>query len=888
MVEVLIEGRRLDVFEGFDFSFNYGIADIRDPNKRSTEYTKTIRCPSTPNNDLLFGHVYDVNISNPFNSGSTNIEVNFNPNKKAECRVIADGIEVMGGVVQLRQVTIDLSRYTYEVIFIGKLKNIFSVLGDDQLNGFDDNGLPLIDFSDLDHILSHTDVESSWYNTTGYTYPLIDYGLSWEFDGDNRRIYDVEDFRPAVFLKTIVDRLFAYANYTYTSAFLSSPLFEKFIIPWYSETFTLTEDQINERQMIAESDVDQEVLAGLTPIMIQNTQYGFKRLEFEDYVDTNGQWNPTNDTFSPAFIGYNEFNVNLNFTVTRIQPNVVGDVLPALLQVYRLSGGNTTIVDAVVFDIDIPENTGGTGQTATTNFQWSSMQSLGFIGDEFWVEIWFEQLAITFMLGDFTVEMNEGSRFFNVVSEQQIFEEADVYMNNFIPNVKMADLLLSVFKMFNLYVEVDPLDETNLIIETRFTYYAGGSNVDWTHKLARDKTITIQPLGLLTAKEYTYTYEEDEDYYNQRYQDSKGYTYGRRKRSIDNDFVTSKNVQSIVFSPTPLVNDGNSSRIIPKIYDADIEEGRKPTSINIRVLYYAGVLPSAPTWKYRYNAGTTIQQKSVYPYAGHLDNPITPTFDLNFGIPSELYYTANGFTGTLQYTNANLFNLYHKGYLDEVSDKDSKVMTGMFQLSALDIFNLNFRNQIIIDNCYWRLNKIMNYNPFSDGLTKVELIKVRDVIPFVATTFTNGTGGTVGSGLNWEDRPVTNRTSKTSSNELPEFQGTVNGRFNRVSSAAFGYGITGNYNYIGDGSYNVTIIGNRNAVVNGAYNVTIINTEGVTVGQSNVTVLDGEFTYPISVIDGGFDIALDPNDQSLIRVVDGGFNIVQAINTTTLTNLING
>jgi len=300
------------------------------------------------------------------------------------------------------------------------------------------------------------------------------------------------------------------------------------------------------------------------------------------------------------------------------------------------------------------------------------------------------------------------------------------------------------------------------------------------------------------------------------------------------------------------------------------------------------VLPSAPTWKYRYNAGTTIQQKSVYPYAGHLDNPITPTFDLNFGIPSELYYTANGFTGTLQYTNANLFNLYHKGYLDEVSDKDSKVMTGMFQLSALDIFNLNFRNQIIIDNCYWRLNKIMNYNPFSDGLTKVELIKVRDVIPFVATTFNNGTSGTVGSGLNWEDRPVTNRTSKTSSNELPEFQGTVNGRFNRVSSAAFGYGITGNYNYIGDGSYNVTIIGNRNAVVNGAYNVTIINTEGVTVGQSNVTVLDGEFTYPISVIDGGFDIALDPNDQSLIRVVDGGFNIVQAINTTTLTNLING
>ena len=70
MVEVRIEGYRLDVFEGFDFSFNYGVADIRNPEKRSTEYSKTIKCPATKNNDALFGHIYDFNISNNYDANS--------------------------------------------------------------------------------------------------------------------------------------------------------------------------------------------------------------------------------------------------------------------------------------------------------------------------------------------------------------------------------------------------------------------------------------------------------------------------------------------------------------------------------------------------------------------------------------------------------------------------------------------------------------------------------------------------------------------------------------------------------------------------------------------------------------------------------------------------
>ena len=62
-------------------------------------------------------------------------------------RIITDGIEVMDGTLQLRQITAKKDQLIYEIIFIGKMANIFNELGDAELNGLDDNGQPLIDFS---------------------------------------------------------------------------------------------------------------------------------------------------------------------------------------------------------------------------------------------------------------------------------------------------------------------------------------------------------------------------------------------------------------------------------------------------------------------------------------------------------------------------------------------------------------------------------------------------------------------------------------------------------------------------------------------------------------------------------------------------------------------
>jgi hypothetical protein len=972
VVEVRIEGRKLDVFEGFDFSFNYGIADIRNPEKRSTEYSKTIKCPATKNNDELFGHIYDVNISNNYDANTTNISVNFNPNKKAEARVIADGVEVMAGVVQLRKIVQKGHAYTYEVVFIGKLLNIFSVLGDKELNGVDENGNPYIDFSDLNHAYNYANITSSWNFTDDYVYPMLDNGTSFEYNGSGERIYGVTQFKPFLKLKSVINRIFDFAGFTYTSSFFNSALFERLIIGEVKENL-LSDAQADLRN--AEVTLTSPDVLDLTYLTFSALNGYTHRFDFTTVVyDAGNNIDINQDIYFTSFESVSTVTSVVDYEVTRtkrtffswsaaggvpityryeILPNgncdVYNHITGAQLQsdvstnqtLTTLTGDLDAGVDSNAELQNIIDNcissqsyrdsvglafTGfdclygsmaaplfkhnirrfdsiqGYVNENSTDFvlfpnmalgatvsqtSYASAESVNINqGNYLYTELFIPNVFVTtgFFGGDgvftdviFDEYKMEANGFFRVTAENNtLLEHQDVDFNSIVPIVEMSELFTSVLQMFNLYVEVDPNNERNLLIETRDTFYSQGGTKDWTYKLARDRDITLEPLGVLTDREYIYTYSEDGDYYNERYQSNRGHVYGRARVEIDNDFVQSSKETEIIFSPTPLINDNPSSRIIGAIYDSDIEDGFKQTDSNVRILQWGGMLPSNPQWVFSYSNANQqniplLAAFNTYPYAGHWDNPITPTIDINFGLTYELYYQANAFTGTLQVTNANLYNIYHRNYINEVTDKDSKVMTAMFYLEPTDINTLDFRDQIVIDNSYWRLNKVMNYNPFKEGLTKVELIKIKEAVTFQKSDRSLNAGGYLGK----EKMPSPSTEIKTNGNKYPPFQGKVSGAENNVGQSVTAFKVVGSRNTIGQGSKNITIFGNDNEVIGGLHNVQLINTNGVIVTQSNTTYINGKEQDNVEVLDGGLNEVRALNGGTNIFTVDGGEDIVQ-------------
>lgn len=106
----------------------------------------------------------------------------------------------------------------------------------------------------------------------------------------------------------------------------------------------------------------------------------------------------------------------------------------------------------------------------------------------------------------------------------------------------------------------------------------------------------------------------------------------------------------------------------------------------------------------------------AYPYLGHFNNPFNPNYDLNYGQTIGLYYPENSLT------NDNLFSVYWQNQMTEISDRDSRIISGDFYLTPDDVASFRFNQNIFVINQYYKVNKI-TYDPVERGLSKVELIK---------------------------------------------------------------------------------------------------------------------------------------------------------------------
>lgn len=917
MVDIFVEGRKLDVFEGLDFSFNYSIADIREPDKRSTEYTKTIKCPSTQNNDELFGHIYDVNIGNSHNSGIANINVNFNPNKKASVDVSQDGIRVMKGAMQLRRIVKNKSDMVYEVVFVGQLINIFSVLGDKQINGFDSSGVPYIDFSDLDHLYNMQNQQDSWVAPIGegYIYPMIDYGKGIEYTNAGYRVYGVEDFNPAFYVRDIVDRIFEFAGFSYSSTFFDSDFFKRLVIPVGPDLFSqygavdprlfqAGKDQLNS-QILTRHDGN----TGLGGVGNEDWFVNYNdsvKICFDDDSTLpnfdNGVLNPfgnfliptvqdgvagdyewyVNGTNAGVYNLYSTIKLELteigDIAIVRAQTNEsTRDIIEGKMRLIRIRDNQRTVMGETNWAFSL----GNAGSGSVLGYHQSLEVTvqvddvITYDGDTYHIDIyapndsnrgWTPDFGLFYPDPNNTSATTYYHNFFvtegvfrNEYAGQPIVEGEMVYMTGNAPQLGMSDLLLNLFKMFNLYLTPSVDIENHLIIETRDTFYSGGVTRDWTHKLDHGQRVEITPLALLTAKEYEYTYDGDGDYYNTRYEDAHGHVHGRSTITSENEFINNTNTTSVTFSPSPLVNDGDSSRIIPKIYNDDAEEVG-PTDFNSRILYFGGVLTSTPQWHHA-QFGEPDTYRGEYPYAGHLTHPIAPAQDIHFGLPLELFYAQNANTGPISVTTNNLFNTFHKDHINEIINKDSKLLTAQFYLGPMDIHTLDFRNQIIIDNSIWRINKIENFNPFNESTTKVELIKVVDKkdLPFVKAGLLTGSTST-----------PTKTPSKKKSNQYPKFQGEVKGRNNEVDPTANNFDVNGDNNIIERGANNIAIQGNNNIVREGVTDVTLINTNDVIVTRSGSTYVNNRGQEGADIVDGGEDEVRDPFSEVPVFTIDGG------------------
>jgi hypothetical protein len=326
--------------------------------------------------------------------------------------------------------------------------------------------------------------------------------------------------------------------------------------------------------------------------------------------------------------------------------------------------------------------------------------------------------------------------------------------------------------MFNLYAEVDKSQPNQLNLIHRDDYYDAGKEVDWTYKLAKDKEQSLSFLPELTSKKVILTYKADKDDPNTIYTNATNQIYGQSEVIFDNEYVKDVTTKDVLFSPTPII-DTVFGAYVPML------AGAQPDT-NIRILYDSTAEVGLTTCQgfNIFDYGTTgMTNVTSYPYVGHFDDPLNPTWDLNFATCAYYYYMPS----TL--TQNNLYNRYWRRTMGQINN--GKMLTAFFNLKESDIQPLELNDKIRIDNSWWNINKVIDYNANGNQLTQVELISIDNevnLMPFALGSPSPGVGtGSVGPITQVANDTII-KTKTANSNIIPNStSGLVTGKGNNVN-----------------------------------------------------------------------------------------------------------
>ncbi len=784
-------------------SLSYLIADVKDPSKRNTTFSKTINFNSK-DVDLFFRVIWKLNST----------LTTFDPRLKCKIKYYVNEVLQLDGDLQLIKVIVDPDSKTvnYQTTATGTIGNLFLAIGDAYLTD--------LDFSAYDHSLTKANVTNSWIPATsvtgvigsGYYYGLINWG-------ENQILTDVEyhvkHMRPQLYKREYMEKIFAAAGYTWTSTYLDSAYYKSQLIPPTKEYLTLGTTGIANSQFYARRNATQTgalINTGYSTFSSQWVSSSFASPDVvlfnEDnvapYNDAGGNYATGTGIFSPTTT--NTFIIETLIDFEIVLTNSLGTATNAYLnansfvtiQITQFNGFAWNPIATSAYTVGntaMPTLTSNTYQLYVQLPSWAALAT-----ENYRVEVYgilnydlYTAAAVPVTTGITTAKINikTNSTYAARLLNNNITEGATLEVNQCIPTeVKQIDWLMTEIKAANLYMVPNPDKAKDYIIEPRDDgFYTGEDN--WSELLDFSKDYEVLPVSELDTKRYEFWNKQDSDQYNDAYFKQYKQTYGFGYTDCVSEFVKPVKKTELIYAPTPIVDNQVNGLILPKIFKND-NGTIKPMKSVIRQLYRGGnINMSYGGWKLRSSiAGDTVY--NYYPFVGEVDNPYTPTLSINWDTPQKVYYNYINAT----YTNNNLKNKYYSKMINQLSDKRSAVVKAYFNLNELKVKDFSFRKVVWVDhfNCYFYIQNF-EYIMNTQQSTLVTMLKLQEYDTWQSNTIE----------LPNEDPSELNRI----------VNGNYSNGINNTNNGNASHIVNGRGNFIASGATDIQLDNCTNVVVNG-------------------------------------------------------------------------
>jgi hypothetical protein len=709
----------LDIDADEDISLNFQVSEVQDFSSRKSSRSNSFSLPFTDTNNQFFNHLYNVNLA----TGSFNIY------QKTKCELQVDSLTQIQGYLYVESVNLLTERY--EVVVIGETGNLKDELGEKKLQDLDETWQ-----NTFAHLLTKDNLVASWDDDITYLgastadksvikYPFVNYGIDnriWTLGGnnsndiaDNSYPINPREFKPAMKLKTIFDRILSESGYSYDSQFFATSGFN---INDVYMTLANQSEMVNYRPQnygfLVNLGADQNIPTISATVINLN----------DEIYDINTDFNTTNKQWTCPFGGYYQFKFKVSVEFTR--NDGAGDTSVNYAFYSESTGINWFTSQTFLI---APDNDGET-VTVTHTFIAPMFPSTG---DVIEFRVTQQRVGIPSAVTSFNVLRTYNSVTTGVQMIEQPYNPngASIYLQDNWPDMSQINFLKSFFEQFNMFVEPKQDNPKELLIDPYPIYMDTGTTLDWTDKLDESKEIQIIPTTNFRKSKLTWEWKEDKNYLDVYRRDISKKPYGAFVYEDQSDLINGEFTNFTEFGePTNrLINISGTTAIyeicVMDLTARDNTGQAVPLKGKPRFAYFKKKNLGDDNNIYLYDEATDLPDAvNEYGYFGHYsDVPATSgVFNLNW---SDTYSGIYNFgIWVTEGTAQNPFLQYWKEYLNEIYSDESRMFSAYFNLNALDIHNLRFNNKIFVKDAFYRINSISGYKPNNTQPCKVQLIKL--------------------------------------------------------------------------------------------------------------------------------------------------------------------
>jgi len=529
---LIANDEQLDVFEDEDLKISNNVTGLFDIGVLPSDFTRQITLPGTKKNNAFFEHVYDISVENPFL---------FATNIKVPCYLDFNGVYLINGYLQLNKINMFQSKAvdSYEVTIFGTLSSFGKIINNSYLTD-------LTTLSQYNHTSSYNNITASWTGSLfngDIVYPLADYGSGYQFTQGQYELFGMDDvngalsvqnFKPAIRVKAVLDAIFEEAGYTYSSSFMNEPFISNVYMICnyglkYPEYAGIDLETYGKIKISAISG------SGMTDLNLPSGSWvtlpWYNKLSDPQGFYNNGAYTVDKRT---RLSGVLNLNLNVSCSVNNLPGTLSanGTFQMRMLETGSSTPYSTQALQSYIFFFDQLQasRNGGIDQ----NYELATQ----FLMDDIPTGSYYFQVrqspnqASPTVLPTVTVDPQGTTRSYLEIKEvKQAADGRVIDIPSNMPyatqGIKQIDFIIALQRKFHLVIYPDKTKPFNFIIESFNNWYNKGRVASFDNYIDLNQKWDVTPANNLAVNKLNFGDTLDQDYLSQQFSKAANREYGK-------------------------------------------------------------------------------------------------------------------------------------------------------------------------------------------------------------------------------------------------------------------------------------------------------------------------------------------------------------------------